>query len=168
MLVLRCTRKLLARLKQSEPFPAVESTTRLGDWYGNTLQLGRRQYLLFISEHSRLPVILPVSEAKHLATVLPDAICLALAAVGVAEADIAAERACMSDVAFGRTRSRSLLGTMADYAFMSQHVRDVGRQATPAADDLMHFLAQTPILPLKGARPVDLTRARFRYPLGQA
>ena len=38
MLVLRCTQKLLARLKQADNLPAVESTTRLGDWYGNILQ----------------------------------------------------------------------------------------------------------------------------------
>lgn len=161
MLVLRCTRKLLARLKQSDPFPAVESTTRLGDWYGNTLQLDRRQYLLFISEHSRLPIILPVSEATHLATALPDAICQALAVVGVAEADIAGERAHMSELVFGRTRSRSLLGTMADYAFMSACVQQRGSEAE-SVEDLMRFLAQTPILSLKGARPDDLTRARFR------
>ena len=42
MLVLRCTQKLLARLNQAENLPAVESTTRLGDWYGNILQLGHR------------------------------------------------------------------------------------------------------------------------------
>lgn len=55
MVVLRCTQKLLARLKQTDNLPAVESTTRLGDWYGNVLQLGRRQHLLFISERSRFP-----------------------------------------------------------------------------------------------------------------
>lgn len=53
MLVLRCTQKLLPRLKQADNLTAVESTTRLGDWYGNVLQLGRRQHLLFISERSR-------------------------------------------------------------------------------------------------------------------
>jgi hypothetical protein len=56
MVVLRCTHKLLARLKQTDTLPVVESTTRLGDWYGNILQIGRRQHLLFISERSRLPV----------------------------------------------------------------------------------------------------------------
>jgi hypothetical protein len=67
MLVLRCTQKLLARLKQADHLPVVESTTRLGDWYGNILQLGRRQHLLFISERSRLPVVLPIREGKRLA-----------------------------------------------------------------------------------------------------
>ena len=75
MLVLRCTQKLLARLKQADNLPAVESTTRLGDWYGNILQLGRRQHLLFISERSRLPVVIPIREGKRLAAVFPDAVC---------------------------------------------------------------------------------------------
>jgi hypothetical protein len=47
MLVLRCTQKLLARLKQADNPAAVESTMRLGGWYGNILQLARRQHLLF-------------------------------------------------------------------------------------------------------------------------
>ena len=42
MVVLRCTQKLLVRLKQVGDLPPVESTTRLGDWYGNILRIGRR------------------------------------------------------------------------------------------------------------------------------
>src|SRR5262245_48832448 len=87
MLVLRCTQKLLARLKQAENLPAVESTTRLGDWYGNILQLRRRQHLLFISERSRLPVVIPIRDGKRLASVFPDAVCEVLSNVGVAAAD---------------------------------------------------------------------------------
>jgi hypothetical protein len=33
MVVLRCTQKLLVRLKQTGDLSAAESTTRLGDWY---------------------------------------------------------------------------------------------------------------------------------------
>src|SRR6476619_4485276 len=120
MLVLRCTQKLLARLKQTDTLPVVESTTRLGDWYGNTLRIGRRQHLLFISERSRLPVVIPIREVKRLGTVFPDAVCERLSIVGVAAADIADERMRMSELAFGRTRNRSLLGTLNDFAFMAQ------------------------------------------------
>lgn len=161
MVVLRCTRKLLVRLKQPDDLPSVESTTRLGDWYGNVLQLGRRQHLLFISERSRLPVILPVRDAKRLPAVFPDAVCATLAVVGVASADIAEERARMSQVTFGRTRDRSLLGTMNDYTFMAQSVNARWAESeTP--EKLVQFLARTPILPLKGARPIDLTLDAFR------
>ena len=98
MVVLRCTQKLLVRLKQVGDLPPVESTTRLGDWYGNILRIGRRQHLLFISERSRLPVVIPISEAKRLGTVFPDAVCERLAIVGVAAADIADERMRMSEI----------------------------------------------------------------------
>jgi hypothetical protein len=100
MVVLRCTQKLLARLKQTDTLPVVESTTRLGDWYGNILRIGRRQHLLFISERSRLPVVLPITESKRLSTVFPDAVRERLAIVGVAAEDIANERARMA-VALG-------------------------------------------------------------------
>jgi hypothetical protein len=161
MLALRCTQKLLARLKQTDNLPAVESTTRLGDWYGNVLQLGRRQHLLFISERSRLPVIIPIREGRHLTGVFPDAVCDVLDLVGVSASDIADERARMSDVAFGRTRNRSLLGTMNDFAFMAQ-VGNARRPEPETPEELIRFLARTPILPLDGARPIELTLAAFR------
>lgn len=90
----------------------------------------------------------------------PDAVCDVLDLAGVSAVDITDERARMSEVAFGRTRNRSLLGTMNDYTLMAQHVD--ARQAQPETpEELMRFLARTPILPLKGARPIDLTRTQF-------
>ena len=111
MVVLRRTQKLLIRLKQVGELPDLESTTRLGDWYGNILRIGGRQHLLFISERSRLPVVIPLRDVKRLAEVFPDAVCEVLGHVGVAAADIADGRSLMSEIAFGRTRNRSLLGT---------------------------------------------------------
>jgi len=160
MVVLRCTQNLLVRLKHAGDLPAAESTTRLGDWYGNILRIGRRQHLLFISERSRLPVVLPIRDAKRLRTVFPEAVCERLVNVGVAAADIAHERARMSEIAFGGTRSRSLLGTLNDYAFMAQSV-DARRTEPESPEELMQFLSQTPILPLDGASPIELTRAAF-------
>jgi hypothetical protein len=160
MVVLRCTQKLLVRLKQSGEQPAVESTTRLGDWYGNILRIGRRQHLLFISERSRLPVVLPITESKRLSTVFPDSVCERLVIVGVTAEDIADERARMSEIAFSRTRNRSLLGTLNDFAFMAQSV-DARRAEPESPEELMQFLSQTPILPLDGANPIALTKAAF-------
>jgi hypothetical protein len=161
MVVLRCTQKLLARLKRPEAAADVPSTTRLGDWYGNILKIGRRQHLLFISERSRLPVVIPIREAKHLETAFPEAVCDVLAAVGVGAADIAAERAKMSEIALGRTNNRSLLGTLNDFAFMAQH-GNANRAEPESPEELMRFLARTPILPLNGASPIELTRAVFQ------
>src|SRR5262249_30061708 len=84
------------------------------------VHIGRLQHLLFISERSRLPVVIPIREAKHLEAVFPEAVCRLLGAVGVGGDDIAGERAKMSEIAFGRTNNRSLLGTLNDFAFMAR------------------------------------------------
>ena len=97
---------------------------------------------------------------KRLGTVFPDAVCERLSIVGVAAADIADERMRMSELAFGRTRNRSLLGTLNDFAFMAQS-GDVRRTEPESPEELMRFLSQTPILPLDGASPIELTRAAF-------
>jgi hypothetical protein len=163
MVVLRCTQKLLARLKRPEAPAGIPSTTRLGDWYGNILQIGRRQHLLFISELSRLPVVIPIREAKSLEAGFTDSVCDVLAAVGIGAEAIADERSRMSEISFGRTNNRSLLGTLNDFAFMAQH-GNANRNEPESPEELMRFLAQTPILPLKGASPIELTHAAFERP----
>jgi len=159
MVVLRCTRQLLSRLKQLDDGPAVTSTTTLGDWYGNIIRMGNRHVLLFISERSRLPVLTPIRQATKLHTALPDAMSDMLAWMRVPGDVIAGERQQMSEVAFRRTNSRSLLGTMNDYAFMCNG-SSAPRRDEPL-DHIARFLAKTPIMPLKGECPIDLTRAAF-------
>ena len=100
------------------------------------------------------------AKSKRLGTVFPDAVCERLAIVGVAAADIADERMRMSELAFGRTRNRSLLGTLNDFAFMAQQ-GNANRAEPESPEELMQFLSQTPILPLDGASPIELTRAAF-------
>lgn len=85
---------------------------------------------------------------------------IVLAAVGVPAMDIAEERSRMSEMVFGRTMNRNLLGTMTDYATMARHV-DARRTEPETPEELMRFLARTPILPLNGDRPIDLTLAAF-------
>jgi hypothetical protein len=116
MVVLRCTQKLLARLNRPAVVPHGVSSTRLGDWYGNALRLGRQQTLLFVSGRTRLAVIVLARDARRLSTVLGDALSDILAAIGVAAAHIDQERQQMSEVVFARTDDRSVLGTMNDYA----------------------------------------------------
>src|ERR1700730_4098639 len=119
MVVLRCTQRLLYRLKHFDGEVSASSDTRLGDWYGNLIRIGRRHALLFISEHSRLPVLLPVRQADRLASTFPAAVCQMLMAVGAPPAAIERERALMSPLLLDRTRSRSLTGSLTDFTFMT-------------------------------------------------
>ena len=162
MVVLRCTQKPLVRLKQTDKCAASRVHNATRRLVRQHLRIGRRQHLLFISERSRLPVVFPISEAKRLGKVFPDAVCERLAIVGVAAVDIAEERSHLSDLTFGRTRNRSLLGTLNDFAFMAQS-GDARRTEPESPEELMRFLSQTPILPLDGASPIELTRAVFQH-----
>ena len=116
--------------------------------------------MLFISEHSRLPVVIPIREVKRVETIFPNAVCAVLAAVGIADESIADERLRMSEIAFGPTMNRSLLGTLNDFAFMAQQ-GNANRAESESPEELMRFLAQTPTLPLNGASPIELMRAIF-------
>jgi hypothetical protein len=120
MVVLRCTQQLLFRLKQLGEEPRVRSTTRLGDWHGNLLRMGNRHAALFISERSRLPVLIPIREASRLRMTFPDAVGLALAALGVPVDAVEQERLQVSEVALGRTSSRSLPGSLTDFSFSAR------------------------------------------------
>lgn len=159
MVVLRCTQRLLLRLKQFDDEPPVRSNTRLGDWYGNILRMGRRHALIFISERSRLPILIPIREANRLRTVFPDAVCQMLGAVGVPATDVELERSRMLEITYGRTKNRSLLGTLNDMSFGARVHFITARHDT--LEDIALRLAETPILPLGGACPIDLTRGLF-------
>ena len=144
MVVLRCTQKLLLRLKQFDDAPAVRSTTKLGDWYGNLIRMGNRHVMLFISERSRLPVMIPVRDANRLRTNFQDAVCRMLAAVGVEASTIERERLEMSEMAFGRTRSRSLLGSLNDFSMMAR-MHFITRRNDPL-ERIARDLAETPLI----------------------
>jgi hypothetical protein len=90
--------------------------------------------------------------------VFPDAVCERLAIVGVTAADIANEGMRMSELAFGRTKNRSLLGTLNDFAFMAQSV-DARRAESESPEDLMRFLLADPD-PSSGRREPDRVDAR--------
>lgn len=156
MVVLRCTQQLLLRLKQFDDAAGIRSTTRLGDWYGNLIRMGNRHVLLFISERSRLPVMIPVRQANRLRAAFPDAVCQMLSAVGVPAAAIESERLQMSEIAVGRTKNRSLLGSLNDFSLMAR-MHFVTRRNDPL-ERIARDLAETPlILPVGGEHPSAVT-----------
>lgn len=158
MVVLRCTQRLLLRLKHFDGGLSASSNTRLGDWYGNLIRIGRRHALLFISEHSRLPVLLRVRQADHLASAFPAAVCDILSAVGVPPAAVEHERALMSPLLFDRTRSRSLIGSLTDFTFMTS-ARFI-THSDQSLESIALELAETPVTPLK-YKPSTVTRRLF-------
>ncbi len=58
VLVIRATQKLLPKLGVPVAGPP-PSTTVLGDWYAKPFGVAQRRFVLLISEHSRLAVVMP-------------------------------------------------------------------------------------------------------------
>lgn len=131
MLVVRCTAKLLDRLKVRPGPASLASTTRLGDWYATILPLRPSHLVLLVNESTRLPVIVPARELATLAGRIPDAIAQVLRDLGIDPGIIDAEREAMAAITFDRTASRSVLGTMNELVF---HLRP-RRDAEPAMSE---------------------------------
>jgi len=156
MVAIRCTKKLLARI--GAPSPVIEpTTTLLGDWYARPVSIGHQRLILLISEHSRLPVILPGRDVKHLASNFPDALARVFLGLGIetpaAEREVEAAR----EAVIGVTDNRSLLGTLNDFSFMLQWQLP-GR---PNVDLLQAALelSHTPVRPLgRAGFPDRVTR----------
>ena len=80
------------------------------------LGVGRQRFVLLISEHSRLPVLMAGRDLKHLAENFPDALAAVLWGLGVSAAAIQRELEATREAVIAKTNSRSHLGTLTDFA----------------------------------------------------
>jgi len=114
MVVLRPTRKLAALLPPSAI--SAESDAALGDWYVNRLVVDRRPLLLLVSSASLLSILEPARDVRGLATRLGGIVETRLRRLGLDDRIVAREREAMFPVVLAPTASRSVLGTMVDFA----------------------------------------------------
>jgi hypothetical protein len=113
---LRCTQRLLARLKASPNDVPSDRTTRLGDWYANLVHVGRQQLVLAVSEQTFLPVVVAAAPNATLVARLAVATGEVLRALRVDPLAVDSEVAAMATAAIGRTLSRQVTGVMVDFA----------------------------------------------------
>jgi hypothetical protein len=132
------------------------STTTLGDWYADILFTARQHVVLCVSEHARVPVIIPARDLKTLASRLPDALAQVLTDLTIPSASIARELGEMKDVQFAKTASRSLLGTINDYAIAVTWA--LAEEPGISLHRLSVRLTDTPVGPMKYDRPADVVR----------
>jgi hypothetical protein len=161
MFTIRCTRALLDRL-HAAPLPAdsIEPTTTLGDWYANTFNVGRSRLLMCTSERSLLTVILRARELAQFPERLREAVGRTLASLGVSAPQIAREQREMAWHRFDRTRSRQVLGSMNDFAFLAEtYIRDDGPDAD--LEVIARMLNRAPCRPIGYSAPDRLAPALF-------
>lgn len=158
MFTVRCTRKLLRRLGESEQSTA--PTTVLGDWYANVLFSRPHQLVLCVSERSLLPVVLLAKEADTLAPRLSVAVSEVLQRLGVAPSLIERERTAMREFTYGRTQNRQVLGSLNDLMFQLSWYLG-GRPVKSLLEHSLH-LAETPCSPIAYSSPDKVTVELFR------
>jgi hypothetical protein len=135
------------------------STTKLGDWVGKPVRAEHQRVLLFISERSRLPVVLPARDVRNVAHQLPLAVGVVLEALGVLHAAILEEKRAMADAVIAPTNNRSLVGTLTDLSYSL-------KSRLAEEPDLNHvtlalWLSETPIGPMSYQAPDEVTRQLF-------
>ena len=158
MVVLRCTRKLLRRLRKTPAEDAPTSSTLLGDWYANVLFVYRKPIILAVSARTLLPVLIPARDPASLGPRLAAALAEILAALGIRADQIRDEQQQMAQIAFAPTSSRQILGTMNDFDRMLEPAP--GQSLTSAALEL----AQAPCGPIGMDSPDRATVSLFANP----
>lgn len=155
MVVLRCTRKLLRRLRQTPGREGPKSSTTLGDWYADVVYLDRKPVILAVSARTLLPVLVPARDPGSLGARLSEAAGLALEALGVGPELIAEEQRRMEELVFAPTASRQILGSMNDFIRMLEAAR--GEPLVQAALGL----AEAPCGPIDMESPARATVKLF-------
>jgi len=92
-------------------------TTVLGDWYATLVHTQPRQLVVCMNERTLLVVLVPAREINSLGVRFREAVTAQLQRIGVPSGAIEIEARAMSDVAFGSTASRSVLGCLREAVF---------------------------------------------------
>ncbi len=155
MLLYRCTRKLLTKIKPTaNAIPS--SDTQLGDWYVDYIYRRPFHIALFTSEKSLLPVLVPAAPVTTLFPRFEDALTDILRAMNIKESIINREISLMKDYAVTKTNSRSVLGTMNDFKSMiSFYEYDEDPRSLLW---LSLHIAEAPCRPISFKSPIDFTK----------
>ena len=152
MLVLRCTQKLLRRHGPPVAAPP-ESTTALGDWFAQPVAIGHQRYVLLVSARSLLPLVIHARDFKRFGEVFSSTLSAALWRIGVPPAAVERELAESHDVVIASTNSRSVLGSVNDFAKMMKWALP----DSPDVDltDIALWLGDSPCKPLAYGIPLE-------------
>lgn len=159
MFTLRCTQKLLDRLKAAPEPDTSQADTVLGDWYANLVHVGRSQFVLAVSERTLLPMVVPAKEGRTLVQRLAQELESVLMSLDVPAQEVIAECQAMQQAAIGKTMSRRVLGSLNELVFQLES----GLIHRPDRSLLDHslWLARTPMKVIEHAAPDQATAAAF-------
>jgi len=120
MITFRCTKKLRKYLGIIPTDNSLLTTAALGDWYANLIPTLAGDLILFVSEKSLLTVAIPIWESHHLVPLFRIRVANLLWIIGIPQKIIAREIGHFDQVQFCKTASRSILGSMNEFAWNYQ------------------------------------------------
>ena len=159
MVTLRCTQKLLKKVKAQNFDENQTPTTKLGDWYANIIYTRQGHFILAASEKSLLPVIISAKDLKNLVTNFIEQLRIVLLSIGISKEDCEKEIQQMMTLNFGRTKSKVVLGSMNDFALNLKYLLITEKHSSLL--DLSINLAKMPCGPLKYLSPIQITNSLF-------
>jgi len=149
MFHLRCTKKLLDRIKPEIVAPG-PSDTALDSWYATAI-FWKPQVAVLVSERTLLPVLMPLAPAATLARRFPAQLALVLKEHGVSSEFIAQEVWRMDQVRYAKTANRSVVGILNEFVKQAEFWLAAYAYEKGDDDDLLAIsakLAETPCSPL--------------------
>jgi hypothetical protein len=144
MIRLRCTKKLLARLRIAPEEDGLPSQGRLGDWTAHVFTLTRAPVVICVNDRTLFPVLVPLKESRTLIGRFRFMALQGIRELGVEVDVLAEEAAALEEIRIARTASRSVLGSINQFVAECQYwrhpcgatVADLGALATELRDSI--------------------------------
>ncbi|MCI0555651.1 MAG: hypothetical protein L0287_32295 [Anaerolineae bacterium] len=135
------------------------TTSKLGDWYANLVPTYSGDLIVFVNEKTLLSVAIPIWESDNLLSLFRLRVVNLLGMIGIQFKAIENELSHYNHIQFGKTRSRSILGSMNDIAF---HYQVMAEEAENKADlslsNAEYKLSQMPCKPIDYRDPSDVVK----------
>lgn len=162
MVTMRCTHILLKYLGVSELESPAAPTAKLGDWYANLIPTAGGDLIMCASEKTLLTVAIPAQDSENLAPLFRLRVGNILAMLGINADAIERELTHYEHIRFSKTASRSVLGSMNDFAQMYQYkAEEFTGEGTLSLSIAELDISNTPCKPLNFDSPDMVVRELF-------
>jgi len=149
-------RKLLDIDLTEQPRP---TTSKLGDWYANFVPTYSGDLIVLVNEKTLLSVAIPIWESNQLLLLFRLRVGNLLRMIGIPSKAIDQELRHYDDIQFGKTRSRSVLGSMNDIAFQYQAIAEMAEnKADFSLSNAEYQMSQMPCKPIDYRGPSDVAK----------
>jgi hypothetical protein len=159
MVTLRLTHKLQKLLDFELSEQHQPTTSQMGDWYANFVPTYSGDLIIFVNEKTLLSVAIPIWESDHLLLLFRLRVGNLLGMIGIQPKAIESELRHYDHIQFGKTRSRSVLGSMNDIAFQYQVIAEMAENKADLSLSKAEFqMSQMPCKPIDYKGPSDVVK----------